>query len=418
MNTLELGLAWEAVERGATLVEACAAAEVRGAGRGRLLADLRRLLAGEARLERLAPGLRTPELRLSALRALEGEAADGVLARAGLDPARLRAEEARLLERGDETLRLAQRGSVSLSVAAERRGSLGEDAEAFLAASWLPAPITLRVNAARMTRAELRERLASEGLATEPGRFSPWALNVSGPGPLPSTRAFEEGLFEVQDEASQLVARLVDPPRSAPSVDACAGAGGKTLALCALLGTRGRVVALDVSARRLTELRRRAARAQAFNLLVHAAPREDGPLPAPLVGRVGKAARVLVDAPCSGLGAMRRKPDVARRIDAAMLARLPEQQLEIARGALRWLRPDGRLIYATCTPCRAENESVVARLCSADDLLPLPLREWLPADLGALASDLESPVLRLRPDVHGTDAFTVHVLRRRERAGG
>jgi len=413
VSGLQLDSAWEAVERGATLVEACEAAGVRGPARGSLLADLRLLLAGEERLNRLLPDLRAPHMRLVALRVLAGaEVSEHELRRAKIDAGGLRADEARLLAGADATLRLAQQGSVSQRVAAELRASLGEGAEEFLAASWKAAPLALRVNVARTTREALRARLTEEGLATEPGRWSPWALSVTAGGPLPPTRAFEEGLFEVQDEASQLVARLVGPLRSAPTVDACAGAGGKTLALCAELGTKGRVVALDISARRLEELKKRAARAQAFNLVVHRLPREGEEFPAPLRELEGRAARVLVDAPCSGLGALRRKPDVARRIDSALLARLPEQQLAIARDALRWLRPDGRLVYATCTPFRLENEDVVARLVAENGLVPLPLRDWLPLDLRALASDLASPVLRLLPHVHGTDAFTVHVLKR------
>ncbi|HEX6885852.1 MAG TPA: RsmB/NOP family class I SAM-dependent RNA methyltransferase [Planctomycetota bacterium] len=414
MSTLELEAAWDAVEGGASLAEACAAAGVRGAARGPLLSDLRRILAGEARLARLAPELRAPERRLLALRALAGEAVgERELARAHVDLPALRAAEVRQLERGDALERLALRGSVSLPVARELAASLGDAAEAFLAASWGLAPLTLRANAARTSRAELAQRLADEGLETEPGRWSPWALVVRAPGPLAPTPSFEEGLFEVQDEASQLVARLVDPQRSAPTVDACAGAGGKTLALCALLGKRGQIVALDASRRRLDELRRRAARAQAFNLLVQHAPRPDEPLSAPLAQLAGRAARVLVDAPCSGLGALRRKPDVARRIDEALLARLPEQQLAIARAAARWLRPGGHLVYATCSPFTCENEAVVARLADGDGLELLPLDAWVPEELGALAPDRGATVLRLLPHVHGTDAFTIHVLRRR-----
>lgn len=410
MSPTALEAAWKAVEGGATLAQACQAAGVAGVARGALIADLRTLLAGEARLLRVAPELRSALQRLQALRALAGEES-GALG-AGLSAAELRGRETRLLAQADPLLCLAQRGSVSSEVALGLQASLGDSAAAFLSASWSPAALCLRANAARTTREELQARLAREGVASEPGPWSPWSLRVLGAGALPPTKAFEEGLFEVQDEASQLVARLVDPPRSAPTIDACAGAGGKTLALCALLGTRGRVVALDPDERHLAELRRRAARAQAFNLLVHATPADTGTLALPLRDLVGRAARVLVDAPCSGLGALRRKPDIARRVDAALLERLPAQQLEIARAALRWLRPDGRLVYVTCTPLAAENEAVVEQLCAQERLVALPQREWLPPELQALSADLETPALRLLPHVHGTDAFTVHVLRR------
>ena len=382
---------------------------MRGAARGGLLSDLRRLLAGEARLANLLEGSLTGEERLRALRLLEGEEGRPV---AGCDGRTLREREALLLADEDPVRRLSQRGSVALEVARELHASLGDGAEAFLSASWRSAPLCLRANVARIGREELAQRLTQEDLATRAGAWSPWALHLEDARPLPRTRVFDEGLFEVQDEASQLVARLVDPPRSAPCVDACAGAGGKTLALCALLGTRGRVVAIDPHKKRLEELRRRAARAQAFNLLVQAAPRAEEPLSRPLAEVEGRAARVLVDAPCSGLGALRRKPDVARRIDATLLARLPDEQFEIARAALRWLRPDGRLIYATCTPLTIENEAVVTRLCATEGLVPLPCREWLPSELRSLTGDDSSSALRLLPSLHGTDAFTVHVLRR------
>ena len=414
MTSYSLDTAWGAILRGAALGEACDLAGMRGAARGVLLGQLRRLLAGEARLARVAGSIRTPELMLQALGALDGEAsADSELARAGIEAQTLRAREARLLEQATPLQRLAQRCSVSDTLAAAVHGTLGEAAEAFLAASWTPAPLCLRANSARIGRDELRARLESEGVRSEPTRWSPHGLRVLDAGALPSLRVVEEGLCEVQDEASQLVAQLVDPLRSAPVVDACAGAGGKTLAMCAALGVRGRVAALDVDRRRLAELKKRAARAQAFNLVVHELPREGDPPDALRKDLEGRAARVLVDAPCSGLGALRRKPDLARRVDEAVLQRLPEQQLAIARGALRWLRPDGRLVYATCTPLAAENEGVVARLCAEDGLEALPLRSWLPATLAGLSSDLDATALRLSPHEHGTDGFVVHVLRRR-----
>jgi 16S rRNA (cytosine967-C5)-methyltransferase len=413
VSAFGLDPAWAAIEGGASLSEACRAADVRGAARGPLLEDLRRLLAGEARLEKVAPKLRTPWRRLVALRVLDGEeVGERELAQAGVDAAALRRHAAVRLERATPIQRLALRGSVRPPVAAALLESLGDEAEAFLAASWRAAPTVLRVNVARTTREALAERLAAEGLATEPGRWSPWALVVQNEGPLPATRAFDEGLFEVQDEASQLVARIVDPPRNAPVVDACAGAGGKTLALCAALGTRGRVIALDPSKRRLDALKRRAARAQAFNLLVRPTPIEGAPLEPALADVAGRAARVLIDAPCSGLGSLRRKPDLARRIDVDLLARLPDQQLAIACAAVRWLRPGGRLLLATCTPLRAENEAVVERLVVAEGLRPLPVHAWLPPDLAALDPGGDATVLRLLPHRHGTDAFTVHVLER------
>ena len=420
MSKRALEVAWLAIEEGASLSSACEAAGYSGAMRGPLLADLRQVLSGEARVRQAMPDLRSPWLLLQAARALDEAAPEGAraeavheLARSGVDAARLQDRHAALCADGDPVVALAQRASAPPAVARAMLADLGAEAEACLRALWRPAPSALRANTLLASREDLRARLEGEGWRVRDGRHSPWALVVDGdaaPAPGPT---FLDGWYEVQDEASQLVALCVDPSRSHPVVDACAGSGGKTLALCAQLGGRGRVLALDRDTRRLRELARRAARAQAYNLLVQEAPAPGAALGATLAPLEGRASRVLVDAPCSGIGALRRKPDLARRVDAALLARLPAQQLAIARDAARWLRPGGRLVYATCTPFAAENEAVVARLAELEGLELLPQREWLPEPMRALSSDLDNHALRLLPHIHGTDAVTLQVLRRR-----
>lgn len=419
MSRRAFEVAWRAIEEGASLSTACEAAGYSGAMRGPLLADLRQALAGEARARHAMPDLRSPWLVLHAARVLDDElpanareSAARELLRAGVDSERLRARHAALRDGDEAVASLAQRASVPMAVARALLADLGAEAEECLRALWRPAPACVRANTTLATRELLRARLEGEGWRLADGRWSPWALVVEDATPPAPGAAFHDGWYEVQDEASQLVALLVSPSRSHPVVDACAGSGGKTLALCAQLGGRGRVVALDRDARRLKELARRAARAKAYNLLVQESPRPGAALGAALAPLEGAASRVLVDAPCSGLGALRRKPDLARRVDAALLERLPAQQLAIARDAARWLRPGGWLVYATCTPLVAENEAVAARLAELEGLEPLPQREWLPEGLRALSSDLDKPALRLLPHRHGTDGFTVQVLRR------
>ncbi len=210
---------------------------------------------------------------------------------------------------------------------------------------------------------------------------------------------------------------VVAPPPRGLVVDACAGAGGKTLALAAALGNKGRVVAADVDRRKLTELKRRAKRAGATNVqsvILDA----DGDYPAPLTRLEGAADRVLVDAPCTGIGALRRNPEARWRMTEGDLDRMPALQLEIARRALSLVAPGGRLIYATCTLLRAENEAVVDALLAEYPLLELmPAKKVWGADRAALVCDPTGSYLKVDPHTHGTDGFFAAVLRLSADAG-
>jgi 16S rRNA (cytosine967-C5)-methyltransferase len=214
------------------------------------------------------------------------------------------------------------------------------------------------------------------------------------------TEAFREGLFEMQDEGSQLIAELVAPPPRSAVLDFCAGAGGKTLALAALLSGKGRVIAHDVSAPKLEELMRRARRAGCSNVETR---RE--------LDRVAPVARVLVDAPCSGLGVLRRNPELRLRLDPEALAKFPAEQLAILERAASWVAEGGRLIYATCTFAAEENERVVqAFLQRHPELEQVPVKEILGRARAESIGD--GKVLRLFPQAQGTDAFYAAVLRR------
>jgi 16S rRNA (cytosine967-C5)-methyltransferase len=216
--------------------------------------------------------------------------------------------------------------------------------------------------------------------------------------------AFREGLFEVMDEGSQLVADLVAPPPGGRVVDACAGAGGKTLAIGASLCGKGRMLALDTDGKKLEELRRRARRAGLTN--VEARPVGEGPLEVK-----GQFDRVLVDAPCSGLGTLRRNPEARWRLTRATVESFPARQVGLLVTYAPLVAVGGRLIYATCTVARAENDLVVERfLAERDDFVPVPVKEIWGRERAEKLGD--GMTLRLSPNRHDTDGFFAAVLRR------
>jgi 16S rRNA (cytosine967-C5)-methyltransferase len=270
-----------------------------------------------------------------------------------------------------------------------------------------PAPVDLRVNTLRAGREEVAGLLASEGYPGTPTPLSPWGLRRSERGPLFNTRAFRGGLFELQDEGSQLIAALVVPAAGERVVDYCAGSGGKTLHLGALMGGKGTLLACDVSSRRLDRLSPRLRRSGLGNVqtvVLDPAGR------ARLKHLGGRADAVLVDAPCSGSGTLRRSPDIKwRNLD---LTRLVREQSWILAGAARLVRPGGRLVYATCSLLAAENQEVVAAfLATHPDFRRSPSAEALSAWGIAWEGlvDREGD-LRLLPHRHGTDGFYGAVL--------
>jgi 16S rRNA (cytosine967-C5)-methyltransferase len=224
------------------------------------------------------------------------------------------------------------------------------------------APLDLRVNAMKAKREEVQAALAEAGITAEPTPYSPWGLRIQGKPALSKLPLFTQGLVEVQDEGSQLLAALVDPKRGEMVVDFCAGAGGKTLALGAAMRNTGRLYAFDVSGHRLESLKPRLARSGLSN--VHPAQiaheRDDR-----IKRLAGKIDRVLVDAPCSGLGTLRRNPDLKWRQSPKALEELQAKQLAILTGAARLLKSGGRLVYATCSLLAQENERVAEAFTAA-----------------------------------------------------
>jgi 16S rRNA (cytosine967-C5)-methyltransferase len=262
-----------------------------------------------------------------------------------------------------------------------------------------PAPLDLRANTLKCTREALAARLAGEGYATEPTPYSPLGLRRRERAPLFKTGSFRDGWFEVQDEGSQLLALLVEPRRREMVVDFCAGAGGKTLALGAAMANSGTLYAFDVSASRLERLKPRVARAGLDNVRAVAIAHERDDRVRRLHGKID---RVLVDAPCSGSGTLRRSPDLKwRRPD---LDALGAQQARILAAAASLVKPGGRLVYATCSLLHAENDAVVETF-----LADHPAFTVLPAgDILArrdVALTFTDSALRLYPHRHGTDGF-------------
>lgn len=269
------------------------------------------------------------------------------------------------------------------------------------------APLDLRVNTLKGDRDTLLAKLAADDIAASPGALSPLAVRLRDKPALAKHPLFLEGAFEVQDEGSQLLGFLLEPKRGEMVVDFCAGAGGKTLLLGALMRNTGRLYAFDVSDKRLTNLKPRLARSGLSN--VHPA-RIEHERDQKIKRLAGKADRVLVDAPCSGLGTLRRNPDLKWRQDEKSVAELTVKQAAILAAAATLVRPGGRLVYATCSLLSAENDEIVAAFLEKH-----PDFSLLPASavLGKQGIACEGEVLRLLPHKHNTDGFFAAAMERK-----
>ena len=276
-----------------------------------------------------------------------------------------------------------------------------------------PAPMDLRVNVLKMKREEAQAALAEAGITAALTPYSPWGLRIDGKPALNQLQLFKDGGVEVQDEGSQLLALLTDPKRGEMVVDFCAGAGGKTLALGAAMRNTGRLYAFDTSGHRLAALKPRLARSGLSNVFPAQIAHERDDRVKRLAGKID---RVLVDAPCSGLGTLRRNPDLKWRMSPKAIEELQVKQQAILAGAARLLKPGGRLVYATCSLLAAENEAVAAAFDAerAADFEPLPAAELLAAaHLAGGEALCEGAHLRLWPQRHQTDGFFAAAWRRR-----
>jgi 16S rRNA (cytosine967-C5)-methyltransferase len=281
-----------------------------------------------------------------------------------------------------------------------------------------PAPLDLRVNTIKTQREDLMAVLGDLGgrYTPEPTPFAPHGIRLRGKPALQTQEFFKKGAAEVQDEGSQLLSMLLAPKRGEMVVDFCAGAGGKTLSLGAMMRSSGRLYAFDVSEKRLANLKPRLAKSGLSNVHPVWIDNENDIKVKRLAGKID---RVLVDAPCSGLGTLRRNPDLKWRQSPQSVAELTQKQLSILTSAARLLKPGGRLVYATCSLIYEENQGVVENFLKANPNYELkdpkevlsgsfPMVDGLP-----VGSSQNSKWWQLFPHIHATDAFFGAVLEKK-----
>lgn len=312
------------------------------------------------------------------------------------------------------------------------KAQVGDDFMALANALNTPAPLDIRVNALKAKREAVQKALAGKSIASEVTPYSPLGLRLEGNPSLRKFAGFEAGDFEVQDEGSQLLAALVGAKRGDMVADFCAGAGGKTLAMGADMRSTGRLYAFDTSAHRLDALKPRLARSGLSNVQTAAISHERDER----VKRLSfKMDRVLVDAPCSGTGTMRRSPDLKWRLKAKDIDELVGLQTSILNNAAKMVKPGGRLVYATCSLLKAENEDIANAFTQAnDDFDVVPVSSVLAGVLSkgdakgdakkggkdgddnqSLAVSLcQGDFLRLWPHQHATDGFFAAIWTRKE----
>jgi 16S rRNA (cytosine967-C5)-methyltransferase len=267
------------------------------------------------------------------------------------------------------------------------------------------APLDLRVNAVKAKRDSVIEALVAAGIPAKETPYSPLGIRIEGKPALQKMPLYVEGHVEVQDEGSQLLALLTGAKRGEMVVDFCAGAGGKTLALGAMMRNTGRLYAFDVSGHRLDNLKPRLARSGLSNVYATQIAHENDERIKRLRGKID---RVLVDAPCSGLGTLRRNPDLKWRQSPKAIEELQAKQTAILASAARLLKPGGRLVYATCSLMPAENEVIAKAFTEAHpDFIELDAKVALEQAGVAQAESLVTPAghLRLWPHLHATDGF-------------
>ncbi|ADE11177.1 RsmB/NOP family class I SAM-dependent RNA methyltransferase [Sideroxydans lithotrophicus] len=270
------------------------------------------------------------------------------------------------------------------------------------------APLDLRVNTLLAGRNEVLQSLQAEGMDAQATPYSPIGIRLKYKPALNKHALFLTGKFEVQDEGSQLLGILLAPKRNDMVVDFCAGAGGKTLMLGAMMNSQGRLYAWDVSEKRLTNLKPRLKRSGLSNVQPQLIAHENDNKVKRLAGKID---RVLVDAPCSGLGTLRRNPDLKFRQSAQSVAELNEKQAAILASAARLLKQGGRLVYATCSLLHEENQAIVqAFLAAHPDFTLVPASDVLRQQHIDLAM---GDYLQLTPQYHNTDGFFAAVMERR-----
>lgn len=289
----------------------------------------------------------------------------------------------------------------------EERGILEDEILALGRAMQQSAPLDLRVNTLKAKRDAVIEALKADDIDAQPTPYSPFGLRLSTKPALQRLPLFLEGKIEVQDEGSQLLGLLVEPSRHAMVVDFCAGAGGKTLLLGALMHSTGRLYALDISEKRLNNLKIRLKRSGLSNIHpLHIQHENDSRI----LRLAGKIDCVLVDAPCSGLGTLRRNPDLRFRQTQQSVEELRVKQASILQSAARLVKKGGRLVYATCSILPQENQDIVTEFLQKNPQFSLQNAEEILKKQRVSISLPSAPYLQLMPHTHQTDGFFAAVL--------
>lgn len=283
----------------------------------------------------------------------------------------------------------------------------GEDTAAELAALNEEAPLDLRVNTLKTTREAARKSLKQEDFPAKPTPYSPWGLRLDRRGALFNSKAFKQGWIEVQDEGSQLVSLLSGAKAGDKVIDFCAGAGGKTLALAAMMENKGRILAWDTAATRLEQSAKRLRRAGVDTVQRHALTSENDSF---IKRHKGSADVVVIDAPCSGSGTWRRNPDLKWRFNETDLGEITAIQRSILDSAQRLVKKGGKLLYITCSIFEEENELQVKQFLTKypDFEVASPSEIWNNDACKELSG--KSQFLRLTPHRAGTDGFFAAIL--------
>lgn len=269
------------------------------------------------------------------------------------------------------------------------------------------APLTLRVNTIKTSRNDVLAAFAEQGIKVKPTLLSPYGVKLNDRAALIKNELFLQGLIEVQDEASQLAGLLLEPKRGDMVVDFCAGSGGKTLLFGMLMKNSGRIYAFDVNERRLGNLTPRLARSGLSNVYPQLIASEND---SKLKRLAEKMDRVFVDAPCLGLGTLRRNPDLKFRQNEQGLAEINVKQLDILTAASRLVKPGGVLVYATCSILRAENQDVVENFLSEHAEFEIIEVKQVLKNLDLVLKDQR--YLELSPVTHDTDGFFACIMQK------
>lgn len=291
-------------------------------------------------------------------------------------------------------------------LADEMQDSLAENYEAEMRASLERAKTQVRCNTLKTSKKALHD-LFSHSYDLEEGVLSPWSLGFNQRVALFNYPEFKQGHFEVQDEGSQILALITQAKAGERVVDFCAGAGGKTLAMAAMMQNKGVIHACDVHSKRLQELQKRTRRAGVHNVQTHVLSSERDKW---VKQQIGKADLVLIDAPCSGTGTWRRSPDSRWNLTFEQLDNLEALQSAILESASRLVKPGGRLVYATCSLLKRENEQQISSFVAKNSEFE---RSSFDLPDGLTASN-EGSELRLFSSTHQTDGFFAASLKRKQ----